>query len=357
VFAKRSKISLEMAARKLRHQFLARIARERKIATVALAHHADDQVELFFLRLLRGTGGEGLAGMKWKSPSPADPKRSLVRPMLGYTKAELLDFAVSKKIAFREDTSNSSPDFLRNRIRNELLPMLRKNYQPAVEKTVLRLMDIVGAEAEFVGQIANADTSDFAHQSVAVQRRILQARLTAVGLSADFDLIESLRATPEKFVSINLGLSVARDAMGRIQWRTEEQNQFDDAEITLNLRGGAGRVNFDGTKFEWKILLQRTGHLPRKMGLCEFFDADRIGGKIILRHWHAGDRFQPIGMQSPVKLQDLFTNAKIAREQRHDLIIASVAGGEIFWVEGLRISENFKLTPDTKRKLVWRWSK
>ena len=356
-FAERSKISLEMAARKLRHEFLARTARNRNILTVALAHHADDQVELFFLRLLRGTGGEGLAGMKWRSPSPADPKRVLVRPTLGYTKAELLDFAVSKKIAFREDASNSSPDFLRNRIRNELLPMLRKNYQPAVDKTVLRLMEIVGTEAEFVGQIASGDAGDFVHQSVAVQRRILQARLTAAGLSADFDLVESLRATPEKFVSINLGLSVARDAMGRIQWRTEEANQFDAAEITLKLTGGAGQVNFDGIKFDWKILPQRTGHLPRKVGLCEFFDADRIGRKIILRHWHAGDRFQPIGMQSPVKLQDLFTNAKIPREQRHDLIIASVAGGEIFWVEGLRISENFKLNPNTKRKLVWRWSK
>ena len=153
-FAAKSKLSLEMAARKLRHEFLARVARQNKIKTIALAHHADDQVELFFLRLLRGAGGEGLAGMKWRSPSPADKTISLVRPLLGFSKAELLEFARENKIQFHDDATNFSGDFLRNRIRNELLPLLRKNYQPGLDKAVLRLMEIVGAEAEFVGEAA-----------------------------------------------------------------------------------------------------------------------------------------------------------------------------------------------------------
>src|SRR6185369_5793855 len=81
-FAKQGRLSIEMAARKLRHEFLARAARERGIKTVALAHHADDQVELFFLRLLRGAGTQGLSGMKWQSPSPADKTIALARPLL-----------------------------------------------------------------------------------------------------------------------------------------------------------------------------------------------------------------------------------------------------------------------------------
>jgi tRNA(Ile)-lysidine synthase len=88
----------------------------------------------------------------------------------------------------------------------------------------------------------------------------------------------------------------------------------------------------------------------------EFFDADKVGDKIILRHWRAGDRFQPIGMASPVKLQDLFVNAKIPAAQRRELVLATTARGEIFWVEGLRISERFKLTPATRRKLRWSWT-
>jgi tRNA(Ile)-lysidine synthase len=136
-FAENSKLSIEMAARKLRHEFFARAAKKRGIRVMALAHHADDQVELFFLRLLRGAGGEGLAGMKWRSPSPVNGKITLVRPLLGVTKAELREFARENKIRFREDATNALLAAPRNRIRNELLPLLRKKYQPGLAKTVL----------------------------------------------------------------------------------------------------------------------------------------------------------------------------------------------------------------------------
>src|SRR5208283_2525031 len=111
-------------------------------------------VELFFLRILRGAGGEGLAGMKWRSPSPVDSKIMLVRPLLDVTKAKLRRFMRESKILFREDATNTSLDLPRNRIRNELLPLLQRRYQPALTKTVLRLMEIVGAESDVVGEMA-----------------------------------------------------------------------------------------------------------------------------------------------------------------------------------------------------------
>src|SRR6185436_11927319 len=105
--------SIEMVARELRHEFFARTAKHLRVRAVALAHHADDQVELFFLRLLRGTGGEGIAGMKWCSPSPANAKIQLVRPLLDASRADLEQFARENKICFREDSSNASCEFLR----------------------------------------------------------------------------------------------------------------------------------------------------------------------------------------------------------------------------------------------------
>jgi tRNA(Ile)-lysidine synthase len=95
---------------------------------------------------------------------------------------------------------------------------------------------------------------------------------------------------------------------------------------------------------------------PQRMAGVELFDANKIGGRIVLRHWRPGDRFQPIGFKSAAKLQDLFVNAKISAARRRELVLATTAGGEIFWVEGLRIAERFKLTPQTTRKLVWKWS-
>jgi tRNA(Ile)-lysidine synthase len=390
--AARSKISVEMAARKLRHEFFARIARAQKISAVALAHHADDQAELFFLRLLRGAGGEGLAGMKWISPSPAAAKISLVRPLLGFSKDEILRFARENKIEFRHDATNFETDILRNRIRNELIPLLQKKYQPQIVKTVWRAMEIIGAETEFVSEVAEKIGSsrgdeartkignrkseiknqlepphvgDFKRLPLAIQRKMLQQRLLKSGVAADFELVEQLRETPQKLFSVGSGLAVSRDENGEIRLlnlRESGEREFKRDELRLNLSGGAGRVEFGGRKFVWvmKKFDGWRGRSPRRKRQSpkqiEFFDADKIGGEIVLRHWRAGDRFQPIGLQPAAKLQDLFVNAKIPAARRRELVLATTAAGEIFWVEGLRIGEHFKLTAQTRRQFVWRWS-
>jgi tRNA(Ile)-lysidine synthase len=365
-FATQSKLSIEMAARKLRHEFLARVAREQKIPVVALAHHADDQVELFFLRLLRGAGGGGLAGMKWQSLSPVDKKIMLVRPLLGFSKKEILEFTCANKIEFRDDASNYSSNFLRNRIRNELLPLLRKKYQLGVDTTVLRLMEIVGDELEFVGATAAAWLAKpemaFARLPVAVQRKAFQQQLVAAGVTPDFELIEQLRSVSEKFVSVSSNLSVARSTDGKILLREIFTENFCAEELKIKLSGRAGQIRFGGLEFGWALKKyggsrgwsEPNWPLARQ---TEFFAADKIGSEIILRHWRAGDRFQPIGMKSAVKLQDLFVNAKIPAARRRELVLATTASGEIFWVEGLRIGENFKLTSQTWRQLVWNRSK
>ena len=360
-FARNSKLSIEMAARKLRHEFFARVAREWENSTVALAHHADDQMELFFLRLLRGAGGEGLAGMKWHSPSPVDKTISLIRPLLGFSKTEVLAFARKQKISFRDDATNFSGDFLRNRIRNELLPLLQKKYQPGLSKTVLRLMDIVGAETEFVSKAASQwltqPMAKFEKLPMAVQRKILQSQLTALGLVSDFDLIEQLREKKGKLINVSSRLSVARDLTGNLRVQEHVSQEFNAAERTLKLSGRAGEVAFGGYRLHWSLngfsgSRERSPHQRR----TESFDAGKVGGEIILRHWRAGDRFQPIGLKSSAKLQDLFVNAKIPATQRRKLVLATTATGEIFWVPGLRISERFKLDLPTKRALVWQWS-
>ena len=373
-FARKAKLSVEMAARKLRHDFFARTAKERKIRVIALAHHADDQVELFFLRVLRGAGGEGLAGMKWHSPSPVDSKIMLVRPLLDATKAELRGFAREDKIRFREDATNTSLDQPRNRVRNELLPLLRRRYQPALTKTVLRLMEIVGAEADLVGETARRwlkktggdgppgrprtprrGVPTFKDLPVAVQRRALQLQLSEAGVTADFELIESLRQSADVPVSLGPQLSVLRDATGVVSLGLARPSVFKANETVVKLAGRAGEVIFDGVRVRWRFDALKKFKRPAARPACESFDADKVGGGITLRHWRPGDRFQPIGLKSPVKLQDFFTNRKIPRARRRELMVAVAENEEIFWVEGLRISENYKLTPRTRHRLAWRW--
>ncbi|HEV2694070.1 MAG TPA: tRNA lysidine(34) synthetase TilS, partial [Verrucomicrobiae bacterium] len=335
---------------------------QQKISTIALAHHADDQVELFFLRLLRGAGGAGLAGMKACSPSPADKKVLLVRPLLDLSKVEILAHAQQNKIRFRDDASNFSNDFLRNRLRNELLPLLRKKYQPGLTGTVWRLMTIAGAEAELAGDLAQRwlarPDAPFEKLPVAVQRKVMLEQLVNSGVVADFYLVEQLRQAQGKFVSVGAGFSVARTAAGKLELKQSVSAEFNATEQVIKVSGRAGRVKFGGVKFQW--VLKKQGGMPKRLASApgtERFDAEKVGNKIVMRHWRAGDRFQPSGLKTAVKLQDLFVNAKISAVRRRELVVATTAAGELFWVEGLRIGENFKLTLATKHQLVWHWSR
>jgi len=375
-FAEKSKLSIEMAARKLRHEFFARAAKKRGSRMVALAHHADDQLELFFLRLLRGAGGEGLAGMKWRSPSPVDSGITLVRPLLDSTKVELQGFARQNKIRFREDATNAQLEMPRNRVRNELLPLLRKKYQPGLTKTVLRLMEIIGAEADIVTGMAQQWLKDdgrggppghsqsprrgvtaFADLPLAVQRRVLQLQLAGLGVPAEFELIEALRQSAGRFVSVGPALFISRNAAGSVKLQTQQPFEFKANKLTVNLADRAGEVDFAGARFRWDFEgVKNRARFSKRTGR-EFFDADKVGKQITLRHWRPGDRFQPIGMTSAPKLQDWFVNQQIPRLRRRQLVVAAAETGGIFWIEGLRIGENFKLTPQTKRRLIWHWQR
>jgi tRNA(Ile)-lysidine synthase len=413
-FARARRLSVEMAARSVRHDFMARTAVRLKIRSVALAHHADDQLELFFLRLLRGSGSEGLAGMKWRSPSPAkvrsfafDPLQAgpggvapddgccrggrdrglsgtsrlhaeheteLVRPLLDVSKAELEKYARENRIRFREDASNASLEIQRNRIRHELLPLLRRNYQPALDQAVLRLMDLLGTEADCIGRVAaewleKKRRAPFGQLPVAVQRRCLRLQLLQRGIVPDYDLVERLRATPSHSFSVGRQIVVMCDPAGQLHLRevksapsplpqsAERSVMLASSGTESQTRSRSGGIIFDGVKIRWVIGRRRVVSVPEWGRGREFFDAGKVGSSIVLRHWQAGDRFQPIGMSSPVKLQDLFTNQKIPRERRHQMIVAATAGGEVFWVENLRISERFKLTKETIRCLQWQWER
>jgi tRNA(Ile)-lysidine synthase len=358
--ARKGGVSLEMAARKLRHDFLAATATRLKIPTVALAHHTDDQLELFFLRLFRGAGGEGLAGMKWINPSPSAPKILLARPLLDVPKAALQQFAQENDIAFSEDASNASIDIQRNRVRHELIPLLTRHYQPALGRTVMRLMDVVGAEAEYVAQasrewLTGGRRPEFARLPVAVQRRVLHQQLIDCDLSLEFDLIERMRLASGQWTDVSPGCAVSMDEAGLVHRRQLESTQFNLRKRKISLSPRKAGVNFGGLKIRWEIVDDKGMIAAGKVANAEYFDADKVGAPVWLRCWQPGDRFQPIGTKSAKKLQDLFTNLKVPADERRRRVVAATRDGEIFWVEGLRMAEKFKLDETTVRKLKWSW--
>lgn len=408
---KEAGISLEMAARKLRHEFLAKAAiqfsrteemrpdkglsrpksgtkklpndlLQKPIATVALAHHADDQSELFFLRLFRGAGGEGIAGMRWSNVSSANPTVRLVRPLLNQTKSVLLAYADRKGIPFREDASNRKIDILRNRIRHGLLPMIRDEFQPDLDAKISRLMETVGAEADFVKTEAQnwldqKKRTHFEQMPVAVQRQVMRLQLRSAGVEPDFECVEQLRENLNQPVSVARDLMAVCDGEGRIIVSAPRSLDFRSDQVILDFGNNAGHAEMGGLRIEWEVFTGKAlGKLKKDLVLarenrrknskerpqthaasvgCEYFDADAIGYCATLRHWRAGDRFQPIGMKQTAKVQNILTNLKFPAADRRSIVVGAAENQELFWVQGLRMSEPFKVGPQTARCLRWNW--
>jgi tRNA(Ile)-lysidine synthase len=142
-----------------------------------------------------------------------------------------------------------------------------------------------------------------------------------------------------------------------VRLQAAELEEFSSSSTEAVLDGKAGEIEFDGARISWRVDSRKAVERAGAGVQQESFDADKVGSPVRLRHWQPGDRFQPIGMAGAVKLQDFFTNQKIPRDRRRQLLIAATAQGEVFWVEGTRISERFKLTGHTIRRLQWHWKR
>jgi tRNA(Ile)-lysidine synthetase-like protein len=183
-------------------------------------------------------------------------------------------------------------------------------------------------------------------------------RIRELGVPGDFEMVEQLRTTTRPVtLPGGLVLTWTKSELNAVSMSQIEPFGFSSGLCKVTL-GEAGELDWAGVRFHWALEPVAPGkaRIPATPG-AERFDARKVGGKVILRHWQPGDRFQPIGMPSAVKLQDLWVNMKIPRIERASRIVATTGEGEVFWVEGLRIGERFKLDKTTRQQLKWSWNR
>ena len=350
-FATENGISIEMAGRELRHRFLIETAIAESATRIALAHHADDNIETFWMRLLRGDVGPGLAGIRWERTAGAAASIRFIRPLLNISKLDLLGYAKERNVRFREDASNANPAFLRNRLRLELLPQLHQ-FQPALRDITLRTIDVLSAEKAFLETEAQRwiDEAErpFDELHLALQREVLRQQLIRLGIQPAFEIIEELRLHADRPISSSPTRRILRATSGVVSEDRPTPLEFSNEQQSIGLEG-PGQCRFGDVDFCWEHLPSRS---PAEEGV-EYFDADLVGTNGLLRMWAPGDRFQPSGMKSESKVQDLLTNLGIPAHQKRCRVLAVAKDGNIFWVEGLRISERYKVTPKTRRVLRW----
>ena len=221
--AKRTRRSLETAAREARYEFFARVAQERGVTRLVLAHHADDQVETFLFNLLRGSGSGGLAAMR---PVSMRGPLEILRPLLCVWREEIDAYIARDALAFREDASNTDPRHTRNRVRHEIVPMLCAAFGRDVRAAIWRAAELCSAEHEFLADMltpadiaAELDVRAIRELPPAVQRRVIHAWLRANGVrEIAFDDVENVRALLDgPRAKINLsGARHARRRAGRL---------------------------------------------------------------------------------------------------------------------------------------------
>ena len=323
------KVSIEMAAREARHAFFHELD-----GVIALAHHADDQVETFFLKLARGSGISGLAGMPY---SQTIGSIRLIRPLLGIPRKEIENWLVENGYSWREDASNTDEKFLRNRIRHSIIPLLEQQLNPAIRENILRTMDILRQEdACMDGWTDGRNPGDARNLPLAARRRNLEKWLFAQGAEqVTFDAMDAILGLIDKGTGNAVHDLNARQRIVVEYGRPRFENRGEPTPApawNLIIERGTG----------WKRDAGRgIGELPAEAS----FDARKTGDSPIeVRTCLPGDRIQPLGMEGTRKLQDIFTDQKIPRAQRKRIPVV-VCRGDIIWLPGYRIARDWAV-PD-----------
>jgi tRNA(Ile)-lysidine synthase len=308
-------ISIEMAAREARHAFFRSVTSSLKpqvsSLSVALAHHADDQIETFFLRAARGTGPGGLGGMR--AVQSLEGLR-LIRPMLGIRRAEILRWLKQEGLVWREDVTNTDEAIPRNFVRNQLLPRFATLNGRAAEN-LLRTMALLRDEEDRTPQ--------------AVRRREIRDWLIEHGVRPGFDAIERV-------------IDFAA--------QTEGSKSLDLEGVRIVNEYGALRAGPPEGVFPGNLTIKEGVGILRGPWCASVSLAKVAGRNVAARPARPGDRMEPYGMEGSKKLQDIFTDLKIPKAQRGTWPVVE-CGGEILWLPGYRIARGWELSSETEPAL------
>jgi len=356
--------NLEERARDERYRFLNRAADSVGADYVALAHHGDDQAETVLMRMLRGAGVAGLVAMAERGPG------RLIRPMLDLSRTSILDYLRARGTAFVEDSSNRSPEILRNRIRSELIPMLEREYAPGLRRRLsevageMRAVDdfmMAAASIELDAMRSDDDALDVARLGAlapALQMTVLRLflaermgslrKITRAHLEAIRRLV--LDSGPSDSIDLPNRWCACREySLLRVINTTPASAEAFSVPLSLD---GITIVEAASYRFEASTIAVGGEHAPMPGDLrVALFDAAETGDcRLRVRNFIRGDRISPLGMVGARKVKDVFIDRKVPRGSRGRFPIVTIAG-EVAWLPGLARARIARVTEATESVL------
>jgi len=373
-----NRLSLEEAARRVRYAFLNNVANTMQYNKIAVGHHSDDNAELILMNLFRGSGTQGLSGI------PPVRDRRIIRPLIMLNRSEIIDFLIQNKLEYVSDASNTDTKYFRNRVRHDLIPLLKTAYNPKISETLNRLSSIIRSEEEWIGDVVHPfyektvlDVQDnYIILSVSMLNQYhpaLQRRIIRMAIEKIKGNLRRIR-----FVNISsvIGLLDKKSAYGKVDLPDRIRIQRD--QDTLNVfkekrmvRDISEKVNLSDTfTFEYQVekpdsvFIREIGATVRftEMSMekvfdyrytgqhTSFFDKDSLSFPMVIRNFRPGDAFKPLGAGGTQKLKKFFIDKKVPRGERMKCPIL-LSRGKIIWVVGYRIDESVKVMPSTRNVL------
>jgi tRNA(Ile)-lysidine synthase len=356
--------SLEERARNARYQFLRQVKRKVSAQKIAVGHNLNDQAETVLMRLLRGSGPSGLAGI------PPNRDDEIVRPLIEIARSEIESYLSQVGLNYVTDASNLRTSYLRNRVRLELLPELRK-YQPRIVELLGQTAEIMRSEdkllvskartwvkeqSETDGSKISIPITAFTRLPDALKNHVIRVALRMTGGNLRRVNLRHIAAVkhiamgerPQSKVDLPNDM-IARRVYDRLAFSKMENAQITDF---FHFIEGPGTHELGNSRYTVSIKELENGELPDMKGSpwTVFLDADVINYPLVIRNFRKGDRFIPYGMRGHKKLKDFFIDLKIPYEERARIPIMSYKD-KIIWVCGLRLDDRFKVKPDTRRVL------
>jgi len=361
-FAQQNKISIEEAARKVRYEFLLRVAKNYRFDKIITAHTMDDNAETVLMNLIKGTGLQGISGI----PVQRD---NIIRPILSLTKEEVLKYLDNYDIEFRIDKSNNELKYERNFIRHKIVPLIKKNLNPSVEKNIFNSSQVfkkasesleklkdefTGRYVQYTKDYVTLELSGFKAENESllgeVLREIVVNHFKKEFEFTDYIKVETLLTKPVgRKVILTSNLEVLKDREKLYIYLKQFQSKLHLTNIKVGEEKEISEkkiyINYIDKE---KVKFQNNGN-------HEFIAADELELNFTVRRWQAGDKFFPLGMKKHKNVSDFLLDEKIPAFVKSDQLVL-LNRNQIIWIVGLRIDNRFKITEKTK-KVIELWVK
>lgn len=371
---RRKRLSLQEYAREVRYQALSEMAEQLSATKIALGHTADDQAETVLMWMIRGSGATGLSGIQ-----PIRRPRC-IRPLLQVSRDEIVAYLQAQGLDYRVDSSNLKPVYLRNRIRQDLMPVL-KRFNPSMVRVLSRQADILGEENRYLDHLASqaldhvkcAGTERELTLSrtrllalpLALQRRVVRLVFQQGGQTMMNPRFDAIAAVLDRVVGGRSSSSVTVCGVFVTREYEDIRFQFQHAFADPQQEGRTGQLNCSiPSQLVWPMTGQTIevgmdtyrGNALRTDRYHALFDASSFTKDLLVRSWRPGDHFCPLGLDGKrKKLQDFFSDMKVTRSKRK-VIPLLVAPEGILWVVGYRTDHRFRVTDTTCETLTARTS-